>query len=166
MVSALVPGVSGPWPGKLCCVLGQDTKLSQCHSPPRSINGYRQIVGEYLTNCGRMTCDGLASRLDRGSRNTPSRFMLQKLEVAYNGTRQCSSDLLAGFYLWEINKTHQSAQPSNFLFFQFQIGKKIIHTITFCDLQATSKPMGCHKLQLQSLLATFCQPEKHLQKYY
>ena len=34
------------WPGTLCCVLGQDTQLSQCLSLPRSINGYRQIVGE------------------------------------------------------------------------------------------------------------------------
>ena len=34
------------WPGTLCCVLGQDTQLSQCLSPPRSINGYRRIVGE------------------------------------------------------------------------------------------------------------------------
>jgi len=50
MVSALVPGVSGPgsrpWPGTLCCVLGQDTRRSQCLSLPRSINGYRRIVGE------------------------------------------------------------------------------------------------------------------------
>ena len=34
------------WPGTLCCVLGQDTSLSRCLSPPRSINGYRQFVGE------------------------------------------------------------------------------------------------------------------------
>ena len=32
-----------PWPGTLCCVLGQDTLLSQCLSPPRCINGYRRI---------------------------------------------------------------------------------------------------------------------------
>ena len=25
------------WPGTLCCVLGQDTLLSQCLSPPRCI---------------------------------------------------------------------------------------------------------------------------------
>ena len=31
------------WPGTSCCVLGQDTLLSQCLSPPRCINGYRQI---------------------------------------------------------------------------------------------------------------------------
>ena len=30
-----------PWPGRLYCVLGQDTSLSQCLSPPRSINWYR-----------------------------------------------------------------------------------------------------------------------------
>ena len=29
--------------GTLCCVLGQDTLLSQCPSPPRCINGYRRI---------------------------------------------------------------------------------------------------------------------------
>lgn len=28
----------------------------------RSINGYRKIVGENLTNCRGVTCDGLASR--------------------------------------------------------------------------------------------------------
>ena len=27
-------------PGTLCCVLGHDTLLSQCLSPPRCINGY------------------------------------------------------------------------------------------------------------------------------
>ena len=50
MVSALIPGSSGPGlsPGWGQCVvfLGQDTQLSQCLSPPRSINGYWQIVGE------------------------------------------------------------------------------------------------------------------------
>ena len=47
MVSALVSGSSGPGssPGRgiLCCVRGQDTLLSQCLPPPRSINGYRDI---------------------------------------------------------------------------------------------------------------------------
>ena len=32
----------GSAPGRsLCCVLGQDTVLSQCPSPPRSVNGYQ-----------------------------------------------------------------------------------------------------------------------------
>ena len=35
-----------PWPGTLCCVLGQGTLLSQCLSPPRCINGHRRIVGK------------------------------------------------------------------------------------------------------------------------
>ena len=38
------------------------TKSAQCLSPPRCRNGYRQIVGENLTNCWEVTCDGLASR--------------------------------------------------------------------------------------------------------
>ena len=46
MVSALDSGVkqSGfeSWPGTLCCVLGQDTMLLWCLSPPRCINGYQQ----------------------------------------------------------------------------------------------------------------------------
>ena len=29
-----------PWPRTSCCVLGQDTLLSWCLSPPRCINGY------------------------------------------------------------------------------------------------------------------------------
>ena len=49
MVSALDSGSSGPgsgaWPGTLCCVLGQDTLLSRCLSPPRCINGYRRNAG-------------------------------------------------------------------------------------------------------------------------
>ena len=37
--SALGSGFE-PWPGTLCCVLGQeDTLLSRCLSPPRCING-------------------------------------------------------------------------------------------------------------------------------
>ena len=32
--------------GSLCCVLGQDTLLSQCLSPPRGINVYQQTVSE------------------------------------------------------------------------------------------------------------------------
>ena len=48
MVSVLDSGASGPGssPGTLCCVLGQDTLLSQCLSPPRCINGHLRIAGE------------------------------------------------------------------------------------------------------------------------
>ena len=53
-----------PWPGTLCCVLGQDTLLTHCLSPPSCINEYRQIVGENLTNCGEVTCDGLAGEVE------------------------------------------------------------------------------------------------------
>ena len=67
MVSALDSGRSERsgfelWPGTLCCVLGQDTILSHCLSPPRCINVYRRIVGENLPICGRVTFDGLACR--------------------------------------------------------------------------------------------------------
>ena len=33
------------WLGTLCCVLGQDTLLSQCLSPPRDINGTSEFNG-------------------------------------------------------------------------------------------------------------------------
>ena len=48
MANALDSGASGPgsMSGTLCCVLGQDTLLSQCLSPPRCINGYLRIAGE------------------------------------------------------------------------------------------------------------------------
>ena len=66
-------------PGTLCCVLEKGTLLSQCLSPPRSINGYWWIVGETEKNCLGVTCDGLHCSIpSRGSRNTRSRFMPQK----------------------------------------------------------------------------------------
>ena len=48
MVSALVPGASGPGssPGRGHCVVFLGKNTTQCPSPPESINGYRQIVGE------------------------------------------------------------------------------------------------------------------------
>ena len=62
MVSALVPGSSGPGssPGRgtLCCVLGQDTV-------PPSIQEYKWVPANCwgnLTKCWGVTCDGLASR--------------------------------------------------------------------------------------------------------
>ena len=59
MVSVLDSGASVPgWnPGRGHCVV----LLSQCLSPPRCINGNRQIFGENLTNCREVTGDGLAS---------------------------------------------------------------------------------------------------------
>ena len=36
-----------PLPGSLCCVLGHDTLLSQRFSPPRCINGYRQLNADW-----------------------------------------------------------------------------------------------------------------------
>ena len=45
MVSALVPGGSSPGRGHCVVFLGK-TQLSPCLSPPRNINGYRQIVGK------------------------------------------------------------------------------------------------------------------------
>ena len=36
--------------GSLCCVLGQDTLLSQCLSPPRSINGTKSSTSMALSN--------------------------------------------------------------------------------------------------------------------
>ena len=57
MVSALDPAASGPGssPGRGHCVVsfGQDTLLSQCLSPPKCINGYRQIVGETWQVAGK-----------------------------------------------------------------------------------------------------------------
>ena len=49
MVSVLEAGSRGPGLSRLghCVVFfGQDTLLSQCLSPPRSINGYQQTVRE------------------------------------------------------------------------------------------------------------------------
>ena len=62
-----------PWLGTLCCVLGQDTKLSppQYLSPPRCINGYQQI--QYWGQ----PCDGQTSHPGESS-NIPSRLMLRK----------------------------------------------------------------------------------------
>ena len=47
MVSVLDSGANGPGlgPGRKHCVLGQDTLLPRCLSPPRCINGYWQNAG-------------------------------------------------------------------------------------------------------------------------
>ena len=50
IVDALDSGSRGPdsRPGRWCwcCVLGQDSLLSQCLSPLKSINGYQKTVRE------------------------------------------------------------------------------------------------------------------------
>ena len=82
MVNALDPGVSGPGssPGWGHCVvfLGKTLKLSQCLSPPRCINGYRQLAIELLGKPDKLRGSDLrgTSIPSRGSRNTSSRFML------------------------------------------------------------------------------------------
>ena len=77
MVSALVPGASGP---------GSSTGLARdtvgTLAWPGSLWGVPANCWENLTNGSRMTCDGLASIPSRGSRNTPSHFMLQKLGIS------------------------------------------------------------------------------------
>jgi len=79
MVSALVPGSSGPGssPDQGHCVvfLGK-TLLGQGLSPPRTMNGYRQIV-EKPSKLRRSDLRW-TSIPSRESRNTPSRFMLQE----------------------------------------------------------------------------------------
>ena len=76
MASAVFSGSSGPGssPDRGHCVvfLGKTLYSHSCLYPSTCINGYRQI-------------DGLASH-PRGSRNTPSRFMLQKLEIKLLGS--------------------------------------------------------------------------------
>ena len=64
MVSALVPRAS---PGQGHCVVFLG-KILNSHSA--------SLHPGNLTNCGEVTCDGLASR--PLGRNTPSCFMLQK----------------------------------------------------------------------------------------
>ena len=58
-----------PWPGTLCCVLGQALHSEQCLSPPRCIKCTSEL------NAGGYPCDGPASH-PGGSRNTTSHFML------------------------------------------------------------------------------------------
>lgn len=79
MVNMLNSGSSGSGssPGRVqfFCVLGQDTYVSQCISPSRSIN-----LGTGEFNAVWQPCDGLASHLG-GRRNSRNRFMLWKLKI-------------------------------------------------------------------------------------
>ena len=57
MVSVLHSGSRGldSSPGQvLCCVLGQNTLLSQCLSLPRSINGYSKLSEKPDENARRL----------------------------------------------------------------------------------------------------------------
>jgi len=64
MVSAFVPRFSSPGSTlagvTVLCSWVRHLTLTVPLSP-RCINGYWQIVGETVTNCGRVTCDGLTS---------------------------------------------------------------------------------------------------------
>ena len=99
-------------PESMCFVLGQDTLLSPCLSPPRSINGYWWIVREAWWNAGGWRgepCDGLASH-PGGSYNYPSCFLLRKQgqapargggalgsSTAFFATKNSTSDLTGYF---------------------------------------------------------------------
>ena len=72
-----------PWLGTLCCVLGQDTLLSQCLSPPRCINGYLLFGWGNLTKL-------------RGSD-------LRWTSIPSRGSRNTSSRILAGYYVFYAN---------------------------------------------------------------
>ena len=82
MVSASDLGPEGrefePRPVHPRCVLRQNTWLSQCLSPPRCING-KLLWGPDKMLRGNLRWTSIPSR---GSRNTPSRFILQKLEIS------------------------------------------------------------------------------------
>ena len=69
-----------PWSGTLCCVLEQGTLLSQCLSPPRSINGYWWIVRETKKKLWGSDLPW-TSIPSKGSRDTPCRFMLRQLRA-------------------------------------------------------------------------------------
>ena len=65
-----------PWSGTRSCVLRQGTLLSLCLSPPRSINGNGELLGEPKKLRGNNL--RWTSIPSIGSRNTPSRLMPQK----------------------------------------------------------------------------------------
>jgi len=79
MVSALVPGSNGPGSnpgqGTLCCVLRQDTL-----TVPLSTQEYKWVLVNCWGKPNKLRGSDLrwTSIPSRGSRNTPSHFMLQK----------------------------------------------------------------------------------------
>ena len=48
-----------PWPGTLCCVLGQDPLLSRCLSPLRC--SVKWVLANLMLGTGEGPCEGLAS---------------------------------------------------------------------------------------------------------
>ena len=70
-----------PWPVHPRCVFRQNTSLSQCLSSPRCINGNQQIAWGQPDKLlgGNLRWTSIPSR---GSRNTPSRFILLKPELS------------------------------------------------------------------------------------
>ena len=50
-----------PLTGQKCCVLGQDTSLSQCFSPPKSTWVLMKLVncGASLSKSSQVACDSL-----------------------------------------------------------------------------------------------------------
>ena len=69
-----------PWSGTLCCVLEHARHFTL--TVPLSTQVYKCVLVNCWgnqKNCGGVTCDGLLCSIpSSGSRNTPSRFMLQK----------------------------------------------------------------------------------------
>ena len=107
MVSALVPGASGPGssPGRghRVVLLGKTLTLTVPLSPQE----YKWVPVNCwgnLTNCGGMACDGLAS-CPGGGKNTPSRFMLQKPGISSGSYGPLGSKCFIFFSFTRIKKT-------------------------------------------------------------
>ena len=107
MVGASDVGSKGrefePWPVHPFCLPRQNTQLSQCLSPPRCINGYQQIAYKMLGGNLRWT-----SIPSRGSRNTPSRFILQKpaISAGLMGFLSRPNSIWGRLYLYLLSCCH------------------------------------------------------------
>ena len=110
VVSASGVGPEGrefePWPVHPHCVLRQNTQLSQCLSPPRCINGNQQIA---LGKPDKMLGGNLqwTSIPSWRSTNTPSRFILQKLDISAGlmGLLACPISIGGRLYLYQQEKS-------------------------------------------------------------
>ena len=94
-----------PWPVHPRCVLRQITQVSQCLSPPRCINGNQEIAWGQPDKMlgGNLQWTSIPSR---GSRTTPSGFILQKL-LALMSLLACPIMIAADFtylFITEANK--------------------------------------------------------------